>query len=61
LSQQKARLTLHLLEVTVGGKAEVGVLDVRRGKLFTPTKAVEGLEALLSAEAAAFATLWEEL
>lgn len=61
LSQQKAHLILHLLDQTVGSKAEVGVLDVRRGKLFVPTKPFEGLDALLSAEAAAFTTLWEKL
>ena len=59
LSQQKAHVVLRLLELTVGEKSEVGVLDVRRAKLFVPTKTDPGIDALLAAEAAAFSTMWD--
>jgi hypothetical protein len=61
LSQQKANLVLHLMKKCVGGRAEVGILDVRRSKLFTQTREIAGLDALLASEALAFTTLWESL
>jgi hypothetical protein len=58
LSKQKADLILHLLGKHVPHGTTVGVLDVRRSKLFTPTVSIAGLDALLDAEALAMLSLW---
>ena len=61
LSQQKANLVLHLMDTKLGRDGVVGVLDVRRAKLFTKTRQIPGLDALLASEALAFATLWDSI
>ena len=38
-----------------------GILDVRRGSLFSPTRDLPGIEALLVGEAAAFQTIWNQV
>lgn len=48
---------LHLMEL-VYPHHDVGILDVRRAKLFTPTRLIPGIDALLAGEAASFATMW---
>lgn len=58
LSKQKADLILHLLGKHAPQGTTVGVLDVRRSKLFTPTVSIAGLDALLKAEALAMVALW---
>jgi len=49
---------LHLLGKRAPAGTIVGVLDVRRSKLFTPTTSIAGLDALLDAEALAMVVLW---
>ena len=58
LSQQKANLVLHLMATCLGRRTTVAVLDVRRSKLFTPTRDIAGIDALLASEALAFVSLW---
>lgn len=58
LSKQKAELSMELLRKCAPRSDKVGVLDVRRAKLFTPTVQIDGLEALLDAEALALVALW---
>jgi hypothetical protein len=59
LSQQKANLVLHLMSTKLTRHGRVGVLDVRRSKLFTQTRQIPDLDALLTSEALAFVSLWE--
>jgi hypothetical protein len=61
LSQQRANIVLELLREAVAADVTPAVLDVRRGKLFTPTVTVPGIDAFLASEAAAFSTLWDQL
>jgi hypothetical protein len=61
LSQQKANIALRLIQQTVAKDATPGVLDVRRGKLFEPTRDIEDIDALLEGEALALATMWDRL
>jgi hypothetical protein len=61
LSQQRANIVLELMRETIGDDVTPAVLDVRRGKLFTPTVTVPGIDAFLASEAAAFWTLWDRL
>jgi hypothetical protein len=61
LSQTKATVPLRLLEQHPPSGAILGMLDVRRSKLFTPTRSIDGLDELLAAEAAAFSSLWTAL
>lgn len=61
LSKQKANVVLYLLGKLAPSGTTVAVLDVRRSKLFTPTVAISGMEALLKAEAAALATMWSSV
>lgn len=58
LSQQKANLVLHLMDKKLSDHGTVGVLDVRRSKLFVQTREIPDLDALLTSEALAFTTLW---
>ncbi len=58
LSKQKANLILHLLGKCAPKETTVGVLDLRRSKLFTPTVEIAGMDALLDAEALAMSALW---
>lgn len=39
----------------------VGILDVRRGRLHSQTREVPGIEPLLTGEAAAFQTIWDQI
>ena len=39
----------------------MGVLDVRRSKLITPTVPINGLDTMLRAEAAYWVAAWQEL
>lgn len=59
LSQQKANLVLHLMEKKLAAHGTVGVLDVRRSKLFTKTQDIPDLDVFLASEALAFAALWD--
>jgi hypothetical protein len=65
LTKARADVMLHLLDKTHGrgvkSGATVGVLDVIRSKLFTPTRVVSGIEGLLRGEAASFVEIWRSL
>jgi hypothetical protein len=65
LTKARADVVLHLLDTTHGrgvkSGATVGVLDVFKAKLFTPTRAIKGIDALLQGEAAAFVQIWRAL
>jgi hypothetical protein len=61
LSKQKANTALHLLSKKAPAGTTVGILDVRRSKLFVKTTSIPGMDALLVAEAAAMASLWEAI
>jgi hypothetical protein len=50
---------LHLLGKHAPRGTTVGVLDVRRAKLFTPTVIIAGLDALLNSETLAMVSLWD--
>jgi hypothetical protein len=50
---------LHLLGLKY--EATVGVLDVSRSRLITPTRLVPGIDALLAGEASAFVEMWNLL
>lgn len=61
ISKQRVDVALHLLKSKAPRGATVGILDLRRAKLYVPTIAKPGMAALLKAEAAAFTSLWEEI
>jgi hypothetical protein len=61
LTKQKVNVVLHLLQQHAPANTTVGILDLRRGKLLIPTVAIDGLDGLLKAEAAALLTLWEAI
>lgn len=63
ISKRRIDATLHLLKSTwISSEADkVGVLDVRRGKLFTPPIHTPNIDAYLIGEAAAFAAMWDAL
>jgi hypothetical protein len=61
LSKARSDVALGLLQETFGKRTSVGVLDVRRGKLFIPTREIADLDALLHGEAAALVEIWERL
>lgn len=65
LSKAKAELITHTMEKSLRSKADkdtiMGVLDMRRGKLYAPTVPIPGVDALLVSEAMAFLHLWNEL
>jgi hypothetical protein len=58
LSKQNINIVLHLLQKKAPKGTSVGILDVRRSKLFTPTVSIPGMDAFLKAEAIAFSSLW---
>lgn len=63
LSKRRSDATIYLLE-HAGIRSSVdtvGVLDVRRGKLFIPPTRASNLSAYLASEAAAFAAMWDAL
>ncbi len=65
LTKARADVVLHLLDTTHGrgikSGATVAVLDVMRSKMFTPTRAVRGIDALLRGEAASFVEIWRSI
>ena len=64
LSQRRLDITLHLLQMAISGSRSgllPAVIDVQRGKLFTPTMQIPDIDALLSGEAAAFITMWNQI
>ena len=61
LTKKRVDATLRLLEITHGKLGNVGILDVRQGRLITPTRPVRDIDALLAGEAAAFVSMWERL
>jgi hypothetical protein len=61
LSKQKVNVVLRLLDKNAPAGTTVGILDVRRSRLYTPTVPIKGIDALLAAEAGAFAAMWASL
>ena len=63
ISKRRIDATLYLLDSTrISSEADkVGVLDVRRGKLFTPPIRTPNIDAYLVGEAASFAAMWDAL
>lgn len=63
ISKRRIDATLYLLgDMRLSREVDkVGVLDVRRGKIFTPTIHRPNLAAYLAGEAAAFAAMWDAL
>ncbi len=63
LSKRRIDAILHLIDKELGSSlaAMSGILDIRRGKLITPTRTIPNIDALLAAQAASFATLWDLL
>jgi hypothetical protein len=59
LSKARVDSLLALLQATHGDRGTVGVLDIRRSKLYEPTREIPDLGALLNGEAAAFARIWD--
>lgn len=59
LSKAKLDVALHLLRQIVPEKSDVAVLDVRRSKLFVPTREIADIDALLVSEALALSNLWK--
>ena len=63
LSKHKVNLVHHLLKESLedGTGYQVGLLDIRRGKLFCPTVEINGLDILLEGQAMTFLTMWRRL
>lgn len=64
LTKRQMDAILRMVEVTFADDPKgwtPSVLDVRRGKLITPTVDVPGIDAVLRSEAATFASLWRSL
>jgi len=65
LAKNRIDIITHLVAVACANQAPggcvMGVLDVRRSKLITPTVPIDGLDTMLRAEAAYWATAWQEL
>jgi hypothetical protein len=59
LAKLRADAILYLMQETLG--AGVAVLDTRAAKLIRPTVDKPRLSLLLSSEAAAFVSIWEEV
>ena len=63
-SKRRLETMLHLIGTTLPAEkadATPGILDVKRGGLFTPTVAVADIDALLVGEAAAFVAMWNQV
>ena len=64
VSQRRVEVVLYLMEEALGHslrKKHVGVLDVRRGRLYSPKAVSPDLGALLAGEGAAFAEMWRRV
>lgn len=63
-TKRQLDVILHLLNnhpVTREKGAAPAVLDMQRGKLFIPTRQIDGIDALLTGEAAAFVAMWNHI
>lgn len=60
VSKRRVDTMIHLVETTLttATNATVGILDVKRGRLFPKTREVPHIEKFLRSEAAAFIELW---
>jgi len=65
LAKNRIDLITHLMSIALGKHVPkgcvMGVLDLRNGKLITPTVPIPSLTAQLKAEAAYWSTLWENI
>lgn len=62
LAKNRVDIITHLMAVVCKDQAPngctMGVLDIRRSKLITPTVPIDGLDTMLRAEAAYWVTAW---
>ena len=63
-SKQRLATMFHLMKQS--DRAEqpqvtFGILDMRRGRFYRPTREVPGLEQLMASEVAAFETMWDNV
>jgi len=64
LSKRQIECLLHLMHVTKPKSKKtctVGILDIRRAKLITPTRQIPGIDAWLQGEASAMSTMWDQV
>lgn len=65
LTKNRIDIITHLMAVACAAQAPnpcvMGVLDVRRSKLITPTVPIDGLGIMLDSEAAYWITAWNQL
>lgn len=65
LAKPRIDVITHLMAVACAQQAPsgcmMGVLDVRRSRLITPTVPIEGLDTMLRAEAAYWISAWQDL
>ena len=61
LNQRAVNPLLHLLAATHGELGTFAILDVRHAKLFKITRPLKDVDALLTAEAQYFVSLWNSL
>lgn len=65
LAKNRIDIITHLMAVACAEQAPdgcvMGVLDVRRSKLITPTVPISGLDTMLRAEAAYWVAAWQDL
>ena len=62
LEKTRVNSMLHLLRLAVPDRnTEIGILDVRRGRLVAPTREVSNVDLLVQGEAASFAAIWRGL
>jgi len=64
LAKNKMDIITHLMKITVASNCKpstvMSVLDVRQGKLFSPTVPIDGLTSILNAELAYIASLLDQ-
>jgi len=65
LAKNRVDLITHLMKVTLADQSPpnsiMGVLDLHRAKLITPTVPISTLEALIEGEAAYWSTVWPKV
>ena len=63
-SKSRLETMFHLLQHATDrepGGTKLGILDVRRGHLYSASREVLGIEQLLAGQAAAFQTMWDQV
>ena len=63
-SKLRLETMFHLLRVSLPPRQEnttTAVMDVRRGRFFTPTRDIPGIQTLWESEASALQTMWSQV